>query len=596
MHILKKNILIFLLITIPVLSYSQTYDKPGNWGLQYKRLKVDTLFTVSPTAYALIGGVTLNTDYKLNVFGRSKLNSLIIDSFAYAPGSGDGGAASIIKRNWYYDATFKNFLNNSARGYRDNSIVTVYNSGAGYASFDSNPVLYADSVGQMDHLVSFQARPVWDYPATSVMNHLYGVWSQLTPKRGSVTNVYDFYAAHLGSTGTPATVTNHYGLFVQDFASSPTATNNWGVYVNGSNTRNYFAGNTGFGNTNPNNRVDVTGSARVSDTLKLSRLGVNSFITPVEDVNGRYLNLYSLGSTGGYNGGYSFYAGFNGGTPVQLLKMHRKGAIGVGDFGDVQLDASGKPSILIKSTQAAPEAHTGDVINVMVDAANRYTFANGKTFVPMVIGVGSTVNPYSDTSGSYAAFLGWREHPWTSGFASDLILGAKNDNRQPVNIVTVAGRNSAVGINVGEPTAFLHITAGRDTLAPLKLTAGTNLTSPQAGAIEYNGTAYYATNSTAVRGIIETNRTIVSAAATLTLDPTYSHYVFSGTTTTWTLPAVSGTINVKYYIKNRGSGAITLNTTAAANEIYNTAATNTLTVNAGEAYIVFSDGTYYNIE
>jgi predicted metalloendopeptidase len=43
----------------------------------------------------------------------------------------------------------------------------------------------------------------------------------------------------------------------------------------------------------------------------------------------------------------------------------------------------------------------------------------------------------------------------------------------------------------------------------------------------------------------------VSAAATLTLNAEYSDYVFSGTTTTWTLPPLVGYKNVKYFIKNR---------------------------------------------
>lgn len=86
----------------------------------------------------------------------------------------------------------------------------------------------------------------------------------------------------------------------------------------------------------------------------------------------------------------------------------------------------------------------------------------------------------------------------------------------------------------------------------------------------------------------------VSAAGTLTLGNSHS-YVFSGTTTTWTLPAVSGTTGVIYYIKNRGSGDITLNAAAAANEIYSTSAVNTYTISAGAAIILISDGTYFTV-
>jgi hypothetical protein len=83
-----------------------------------------------------------------------------------------------------------------------------------------------------------------------------------------------------------------------------------------------------------------------------------------------------------------------------------------------------------------------------------------------------------------------------------------------------------------------------------------------------------------------------SSAGTLTLGNSEA-YVFNGTTTTWTLPAVSGTTGRIYYIKNIGSGSITLDAAAAANEIYSTSAVNTVTITAGSSLILISNGTYF---
>lgn len=49
--------------------------------------------------------------------------------------------------------------------------------------------------------------------------------------------------------------------------------------------------------------------------------------------------------------------------------------------------------------------------------------------------------------------------------------------------------NNRLGIGIGSPTAQLHLSAGTATAgsAPLKFTAGTNLTTAEAGAVEYNG-------------------------------------------------------------------------------------------------------------
>ena len=56
-----------------------------------------------------------------------------------------------------------------------------------------------------------------------------------------------------------------------------------------------------------------------------------------------------------------------------------------------------------------------------------------------------------------------------------------------------------VGIGTTSPTAKLHLSAGTAAAngAPLKLTTGTNLTTAEAGAVEYNGSTFFATANTA---------------------------------------------------------------------------------------------------
>lgn len=88
-----------------------------------------------------------------------------------------------------------------------------------------------------------------------------------------------------------------------------------------------------------------------------------------------------------------------------------------------------------------------------------------------------------------------------------------------------------------------------------------------------------------------------SSAGTLTV--AYGNdYTFTGTTSTWTLPAIAaGTTGRQnaIFIKNAGSGTITLNTNASANVLYYTSLTNTLSVLAGESYIITPDGTQLNV-
>lgn len=84
----------------------------------------------------------------------------------------------------------------------------------------------------------------------------------------------------------------------------------------------------------------------------------------------------------------------------------------------------------------------------------------------------------------------------------------------------------------------------------------------------------------------------VSGASTLTLARDASVYVFTGTTTTWTLPALANNTGLTYRIKNRGSGAITLQR-AGSDQLYDTAAQTSITIAAGASATIINDGTYW---
>ncbi len=95
-----------------------------------------------------------------------------------------------------------------------------------------------------------------------------------------------------------------------------------------------------------------------------------------------------------------------------------------------------------------------------------------------------------------------------------------------------------------------------------------------------------------VNGNISTS-VVTSAAGTLTLDSSATTYVFTGTTTTWTLPAVSGHTGWSFRIKNRGSGNLTLQA-AGSDNIYSTSAVSSVVIAAGDKTVTIdNDGTYW---
>ncbi len=78
-----------------------------------------------------------------------------------------------------------------------------------------------------------------------------------------------------------------------------------------------------------------------------------------------------------------------------------------------------------------------------------------------------------------------------------------------------------LGIGVNPPTARFHIAAGTATAntAPLKLTSGTSLTTPEAGAVEYDGNKLYKTPASLIR------EAIVGCIFTQTADKTVTNTV-----------------------------------------------------------------------
>ena len=73
-----------------------------------------------------------------------------------------------------------------------------------------------------------------------------------------------------------------------------------------------------------------------------------------------------------------------------------------------------------------------------------------------------------------------------------------------------------IGIGTNVPTSLLHLAAGSTTLAPLKLTSGTNLTAAAAGAMEFDGTNLYFTPAAARKTVAFTDSNITGTSANVT--------------------------------------------------------------------------------
>ncbi|MFC0773037.1 hypothetical protein [Terrimonas alba] len=116
-----------------------------------------------------------------------------------------------------------------------------------------------------------------------------------------------------------------------------------------------------------------------------------------------------------------------------------------------------------------------------------------------------------------------------------IIIGTTSDDG--TNILQVTGGlalNGKQSIGASSATALLHLGAGAGNAssAPLKFTAGTNLTTPENGAVEYDGTNYFVTSGNTRYTLAKT----LTATATLDFSSTAAQ---SGSNLTITVAGVT---------------------------------------------------------
>lgn len=111
------------------------------------------------------------------------------------------------------------------------------------------------------------------------------------------------------------------------------------------------------------------------------------------------------------------------------------------------------------------------------------------------------------------------------------------------------------------------IRPGTSTLAPLTIAAGTNLTTPASGSVEYDGSNFYLTTSNNIRRRID-NYGVTTQTGSYTLSATDS-IVFANPTSgnmTLTLPTASSFTGFRFYIKRIDSTNYTVTVTRSGTD------------------------------
>ena len=130
-------------------------------------------------------------------------------------------------------------------------------------------------------------------------------------------------------------------------------------------------------------------------------------------------------------------------------------------------------------------------------------------------------------SGTQVATIGVATavNAWMTGASiNDLVIKSNSSNNihfgnTATNEIMSLLNNGNVGIGSAAPTAALNLKAGTAAAgtAPLKFTSGTNLTTAEAGAMEYDGTKLYYTDSGATRRTLATTNSAESFTGDITM-------------------------------------------------------------------------------
>ena len=186
------------------------------------------------------------------------------------------------------------------------------------------------------------------------------------------------------------------------------------------------------------------------------------------------------------------------------------------------LVVSGADNLVYGNRTSTSESSNGFVViqngsaqGIFVDSASTTNYG---LFVNVAGNRGMNVTTAGNAGGGA---LSVQKQGTGNGFAVSIVNSgtgaALNINNASTGfaILVNAGRT---GLLQATPTAYLHLGAGTVTAstAPLKFTSGTNLTSAEAGAVEFDGTRLYVTSSVPTRQTLAffTDKLSVFAATT----------------------------------------------------------------------------------
>ena len=276
---------------------------------------------------------------------------------------------------------------------------------------------------------------------------------------------------------------------------------------------------SGFDNTAIGNKAGAAITTTGGNTL----VGSNAGLTLTSTANTAVGNEALKAAAGNFNTAVGFHAlmantaAYNVAVGVNALLSNTSGTgnTAVGTNAGMGITTSSNiTSIGYQSNLTATGAS-----NTSVGSGSGVSLTSGgnNTFVGVNAGIGITTGSHNTMIGFPAANSPASRSNWVQLFDGQGNTAFTRDSLNRVGLGTI-----------NTPAALLHIAAGTTSIAPIRLTSGTNLTTPVAGSIEYDGTNLFFTRTGTTR------ESVITANAVNTVSPTLPNrtitVVIDGTT------------------------------------------------------------------
>lgn len=204
---------------------------------------------------------------------------------------------------------------------------------------------------------------------------------------------------------------------------------------------------------------------------------------------------------------------------------------------------------------------------VLADRIKETTTTTGTGTISLLGAVSGfqAFNVVGDGNTTYYAIVGQSTTEWEVGLGTYTLSGT---TLARTTVYASSNANALVTFSAGTKDVFvtlpssvtvpsgavanfnsLYLSAGTTTVAPLDFTAGVNLTTPIAGAQEYDGTAFYATPVADNRAVNVTEHFVARTGTKTMTSNTSLQAVFGGGTGALTNGALTVAASTSYYFE-----------------------------------------------